>query len=619
MQNRKVFVIMSHTEKDSMSGESRNMLRNFFESKGMLFLWSYAAVLALHCRFEIFEGRFPESAFLNGLDKLYKTFFVGLDFLDLAALIAIYMMLLFVAEKDKKIDSGSLAMSSILAVTLVVSISFKKFSSSDFMFANSYQILVTVFCVVGFDIILYSLLRCVYYFFDKKLLVEENRRNSFIERRFFILGFCIIFVGWLPWIIMNYPGSGCPDSVLQLQEFFGAAAWGAGHPPLSTIIMGSLVMLGGWLFDVNFGFFLYCLLQTCVGAWVFSLSMKKLQNIGIPLKWCAAGIAYFAFTPLWGAYAQWVEKDLLYAEIAVLQTICMMEIMIKKQCGKKDAVLLALSSLLAVFLRNNGIHAVLPALFLLAIWFKGVDRRRIAAVLLVTLMTYEGIVKGLYPALGVQEISIIESLSVPFQQTGRYVCEHPDEVTEYERQVLDTVFGYENLFSYDPVISDPIKIRCRAVNMPEYFKVWFQMFFKHPNTYVAAFINKGYGYLAPVSQNIEAWINLKYYDYMTEIGLHHVFDTSVANVLVYIWNLSMTLPLVKYLCTPGLYTWIVAVLAFMLAKRRRYSALILFVPGFMNILVCLASPLADAIRYELPTVASVPLLIGWTCFSIGSK
>lgn len=145
------------------------------------------------------------------------------------------------------------------------------------------------------------------------------------------------------------------------------------------------------------------------------------------------------------------------------------------------------------------------------------------------------------------------------------------------------------------------------------------MFFKHPNTYVAAFINKGYGYLAPVSQNIEAWINLKYYDYMTEIGLHHVFDTSVANVLVYIWNLSMTLPLVKYLCTPGLYTWIVAVLAFMLAKRRRYSALILFVPGFMNILVCLASPLADAIRYELPTVASVPLLIGWTCFSIGSK
>ena len=602
-----------------MSGKISSMVTKMTRSKGILFLLSCVAVLTLHCRFEIFVGGFPESAFLNGLDKLYNTFFAGLDFLDLAALTAVYIMLLFVAEKDQKIDISSLILALIMAIMLIASVSFKKFNSSDFMFANSYQILATVFCAVGFCVIIYSLLRCVHYFFDKKLLVEEKSGNSFVERHFLKIGFCVIFAGWMPWIIMNYPGSGCPDSVLQLQEFFGVETWGAGHPPLSTVIMGSLVTLGDRFFDINFGFFLYCFLQTCVGAWVFSLSMKKLHNIGIPLKWCAIGIAYFAFTPLWGTYAQWVEKDLLYAEIAVLQTICMMEIMIKRQCSKKDAVLLAISSLLAVFLRNNGIHAILPALLLLAVWFKGVDRRRITAVLLVTLVTYEGIVKGLYPALGIQGISIIESLSVPFQQTGRYVCEHPDEVTEYERQVLDTVFGYENLFNYDPVISDPIKIRCRAVNMPEYFKVWFQMFFKHPNTYVAAFINKGYGYLAPVSQNIEAWINLKYYDYMTEIGLHHVFDVSAANVLVQIWNLSMTLPLVKYLCTPGLYTWIVAVLAFMLAKRRRYSALILFVPSFMNILVCLASPLASAIRYELPTVASVPLLIGWVCFSVGRQ
>jgi len=102
---------------------------------------------------------------------------------------------------------------------------------------------------------------------------------------------------------------------------------------------------------------------------------------------------------------------------------------------------------------------------------------------------------------------------------------------------------------------------------------------------------------------------------MKEISLYHVFDAKVSYILIQVWNLSMTLPLVKYLCTPGIYTWIVAVLAIMLVKRRRYSALILFVPSFMNILVCLASPLAGAIRYMLPTVASVPLLIGWAYFS----
>ena len=98
---------------------------------------------------------------------------------------------------------------------------------------------------------------------------------------------------------------------------------------------------------------------------------------------------------------------------------------------------------------------------------------------------------------------------------------------------------------------------------------------------------------------------------MRELGLYHVFDIKLAYVLAQIWHLSMRLPLVKYLCMPGLYTWIVMILALLLLKRRRYAALILFVPGFMNILVCLASPLANAIRYELPTVASVPLLLGW--------
>ncbi len=234
--------------------------------------------------------------------------------------------------------------------------------------------------------------------------------------------------------------------------------------------------------------------------------------------------------------------------------------------------------------------------------------------MLIVFFLYEGIVKGLYPALGVQGISVIESLSVPFQQTARYVCEHTDEVTEYERQVIEREFGFDNMFHYDPVISDPIKIRFRCIDVPEYLKVWFQMFLKHPGTYVSAFINKGYGYIALVEPNIEAWIQQEYYDYMEEIGLHRAFHINTSHVLVNVWNIGMKHPVIKYLCTPGFYTWVVVILAVMLAKRRKYSTLILFVPSFMNILVCLASPLANAMRYELPTVASVPLLIGLTYF-----
>lgn len=581
----------------------------------LCFLLSCIAVFTLHCKFEIFGGGFPDSAFLNGLNKVYNTFY-AMEFADIFVLIAIYLMLRFVVVREEGRDMAAMILSLILSVTLVSSISFRKFNSADFLLANIYQLLISLFCMAGFWIILYGVIRCVYFLFGKAVWRKKCGNGSFLEKHFFLIGFCVIFLGWLPWIIMNYPGSGCPDSVLQLRQFFGDADWGAAHPPLSTVIMGSLFSFGRFAVNANFGFFLYCFMQTCTGAAVFSLSMKKLKDIGVPAAWCMIGILFFAFTPFWGTYAQWVEKDLLYAEAAVLQTVCMMNILVRKQCDTKNAVLLALSSLLAVFLRNNGIYAVLPAFILLAVWLKGRARRRIAAVALSVVLIYEGALKLLYPALNIQGLSAIEALSIPFQQTARYVCEHSDEVTEEERAVIEEVFGYEFMFNYDPVISDPIKIHCRTTELGEYYKIWFKMFFKHPETYVAAFINKGYGYLAPVSQNIEAWIQMDCYPYLEQLGLHHVFDEKVPNVLGQIWNLSQVLPLVRYLCTPGFYTWIVVVLAMMLIQYRKRSALILFVPSLMNILVCLASPLAGAIRYELPTVASVPLLIGWTYYAI---
>ena len=106
-------------------------------------------------------------------------------------------------------------------------------------------------------------------------------------------------------------------------------------------------MLGRTIADANFGFFLYCLLQTLVGAYAFSLSMKKLQELGISWKWCAVGILFFALTPFWGTYAQWFEKDLLYAEMTVLQAVYLMSVLKKKECGGKDAAGLIVFSVIS--------------------------------------------------------------------------------------------------------------------------------------------------------------------------------------------------------------------------------------------------------------------------------
>lgn len=578
------------------------------------------ATLALLCRFEVAVGGLPETSMFNGFYKVWNSFSEP-DFLDIVVFGAVLRLLWTVADRDNGIYAGTAFFSLLLAGILVTSISFKKYNNGSFLIANKYQVLLSGFCIIGFGVLIYLTLRTVYYLFERELKEENGRPESFklLRKHFGGSGALIIFICWLPWILLNYPGTGMPDTFVQLQQFLGESEWTAWQPPLSSYLMGILFTMGSRIADANFGCFLYCLLHTCVGAWVFSLSMRKLYDMGISFKWCMTGILFFALTPLWGAYAQWFEKDLLYAEITLLQAVCMLEVVKKKECSLKAGILLALSGILSCFLRNNGIYALIPALIVLAVFVKKVARRRVVTVLVVTLVVYGGVTKGIYPALGIGGAPISEALSIPFQQTARYVCYFGDEVTDYEKEVIDNVLSYDNLINYNPVISDPIKNCYKGGNLAEYFDVWFGMFLKHPGSYMAAIINKSYGYIAPVSQDIGAWVGRVPYDYEKEKGIYHVFGENTSEILRQSWNISLHLPLIRYLCTPGLYSWILLVLAALLIRHRKFGALIMLVPSLMNLLVCIASPLASAMRYELPIVATIPLLIGWTYYSLHER
>lgn len=581
------------------------------------FLLSCIVVFTLHCKFEISGGGFPESTLLNTLNKLYNSF-TPVYYADLVVLFAVWKLFDHVFTKEERIDIKTAVLSLLMSVLLVTCISFHKFNSSVFLLGSGFQFLLSVFCIAGFWILIYLTLKTLFFLLEKERVIKEPEgKQSLYAKHFQLFGFLIILAGWLPWILLNYPGTSCPDGNLQLRQFLGDAEWAAGHPPLSSVIMGSLFSFGRWIGDANFGFFLYCFFQTCVGAWIFTYSLKKLLDMGISSGWCTAGILFFAFTPFWGTYAQWFEKDLLYAEVAALQVVFLMEVIRKKSCSVKDGVLLAVSGILASLLRNNGIYAVVPSLVVLAVWLKKKDRKRVLLALLSTLAAYALVVHGLYYGIvDMAKPSVGEAMGIPFLQTARYVVYYGDELTEYEREVIDRVLSVDGMNSYDPVDSNPIKGWYRGAELGEYFKAWFQMLWKHPGCYVSAFINKGFGYMAPVSQNIEAWIGLDYYEYDKELGIHHVFGSEPSEALAQIWHLSMALPLVKYLCSPGLYTWIMLVLALALRKNRKYGGLILFVPGFMNFLVCLASPLADAMRFAMPMVATVPMMIGWTFYCL---
>jgi hypothetical protein len=253
----------------------------------------------------------------------------------------------------------------------------------------------------------------------------------------------------------------------------------------------------------------------------------------------------------------------------------------------------------------------------LALGLKNIDRKRVCGVLCATLVLYFGIVSIIYPLAGITKGSVKEMLSIPFLQTARYVNTYEDEVTEYEREIIDSVLEYDALVNYHPKQADSIKNTYKHDNskLPEYFKVWFEMFLKHPWVYIDAFLNKAAANLAPVEARTTGSFGYIPENFSSQMGITYPFQDRYLELFVEIDNFFMELPPFELLYMAGTYTWVMLVCIVLLVRKKIYRGIILFVPGIMNVLICIASP-AWEIRYAMPLMAVTPLYVGWTWYMI---
>ena len=90
-----------------------------------------------------------------------------------------------------------------------------------------------------------------------------------------------------------------------------------------------------------------------------------------------------------------------------------------------------------------------------------------------------------------------EMLSIPFQQTARYVKYYGNDVSTEEEKVIRKVLDYDTIGkNYDPDLSDPVKNTYKQKDeyLKDYFNIWFEMLKKHPTAYIQATLNGTYGY-----------------------------------------------------------------------------------------------------------------------------
>lgn len=517
-------------------------------------------------------------------------------------------------------------LSILLSIFLIVGNSFKKKGS--FEFITNHLIIHTV----TFLILIFIFYKVISFLFKKldnikwKESQEFNKIIKIFNKHPFLFCFIIILICWLPYIISFYPAILSPDPSYQIMQFFHidnkystysilldpSVIITNHHPVIHTLLLGSMVKIGTLLGSVNIGLFLYSIIQILILSSTLSYTIVFLKNIKIPKKYLLLCLIIYALTPVFPFYSMSTVKDVIFGSLIILYIISIYQFMNKKEITFKDMLKELLLMILVILFRNNGFHVILLS-FPFLLFYK--NKKQILMIFLLMLtfnITYN---KVILPYFKITPSSIREVLSIPFQQTARYANEYDSELSEKDKKIIDQILEYDTLATrYNPELADPVKNKFnryyKSEDLKEYFKVWKKGLFKHPITYIEATVHNTYGYFYPFKTN---WYF--YHKYDTRIvkkgfDYHYNSLSSERNFLTIIATIFPYIPVIGFLVNIGFNSWILLFMACYLIYQKQYKSLVVLLPSFVLLLVCVASPANTYFRYALPNIFAMPLLFG---------
>lgn len=490
----------------------------------------------------------------------------------------------------------------------------------------------TLVGILGFYCLYRGALLLIFNLLDNEKISRRDCRGRveklLFEQHSFLAPLAIICISSLPILIAFFPGTMEADAYVQLSHM-RSGAWDAHYPVAASLLMDGIIRLGQMVFKHDsIAFFLYTGIQYVLQWLVFSYTLSVLGKMRTPviIRW--GTLAYFSFFSVFQMYGYTMVKDSLFYITFLLSAALIADILTGGENGRRPSLMIALciANLLMILFRNNGLHLILFSVamgFLLCRQHKKLYLVMLSGAILGTLIN-----SGLGQICGVERGSVREMLSIPLQQTARYLSEHYNEVTSEERMALEDIFETdleEIAACYQPEIADPVKIY--VVYYPEgrvltaYLQVWWKQFLKHPDTYVRAFLNHTYGYFYPDRECF--WEGIGVYG-IGENWPWDQMDFAPRFVLENGWmreQIRQThlwfshLPLLSGLYSCGMHTFLLIGISVRLLLSQRKKDLFFLAPCMGCVLICLISPVNALIRYMLPVMVCLPLNLAW-CFSV---
>lgn len=516
----------------------------------------------------------------------------------------------------------------IFSLFMVIGYSFDVTNSNELIVGSFFLFFLCCLRLIGYFVFFNVTLNVIYNFIISYNFKEFKHKNSFIktfEKHPFLFSLIVLLICYIPYMIVYYPAVINYDAANQIKEVMGIHTRYVDsvvlinenvfitnfNPVLHTLLLGGLFKLGYNFGSVNFGLFLYSMIQVSFVIFTFSYAISFMYKQGIKTKYLLISLLIFALVPVFPMYAMTTVKDVIFSCFILLLVIYIFKF-IKYDVSKKDYLVFFIIIVFMMLFRNNGVYILLLVVPFMIIALK--DKRiGLSIVLVLSILTYVGYNKTL-TYFEITGTSVREALSIPFQQTARLVKYKDEVITSEDKKIIDVILDYDSLAErYDPNLSDGVKNKfnkyATSEDLIQYFMVWFKYLIKEPIIYIDATLNNIYGYFYP---NTAQWyIYNNYNTKLEEAGFNYHFNDLdlIREVLSAFGNAFPRIPFLGLIVNIGFTTWLYLFLLCVCILNKNKKYIFTLMPSFVLLLTCVAGPANTYFRYILPLTFTLPVII----------
>ena len=559
---------------------------------------------------------------------------------------------------DSKIFFTSLITAFLFSCANIAAYLFYYEGTLNWIYDKSTNLIKTVVAVVILTVVSCFIIYLIFSYFMK----NELKANDCVDKKgnLFASCFAIIIICWLPYIVLRYPGTMHLDTIEQIIEVYypekswylfrakGEISnhfWYNHHPIFTTLVFAVFYKIGLLIGNISFGLYIYTVCQCIAMASVFAAGIVYMRSHGINKRYSYGCLAFFALFPLNGINATTIVKDNMFIVFAIIGQLLLVELVQKEsKClhSKKFCMILAGMFFAMIMIRSNLLYVCILLLMIVVVFYRknGIYLYVSLSIAIILALTINTV---MLPIAGVAQGSKRELMSIPFQQIGRYVEEHGNELSDEDEKIISSVIACNDVDeignAYNGLLADPIKDMyiedCEKKDQMKFVALWARLFFKHPGCYIQATMNTLYPtfkIFRTGEYDYASIMTKKRANYKNNtdsiIELNHTYkDVGViypeifvkgSGILDKLVLVTMNIPIIRNFYLVGPYVWLFIMTMLLSILKKRKKDLIIFSLMGLNCLTLLAGP-TIYIRYFYPLIVVLPILIGFTISSQKSK